>query len=653
MSKWKKWLQQSIAVVSVLALMAGMPPQMRAQEAENAAGTAQEQTGEGAGTTGENGEAFILGEDTTKRDENVKHFRMSDGSYTMVQYGTPVHYEKDGAWEDIDSTLSEGQESTAELAEIEGITTYAAQQPEDVYGIAGNSFDVKFAKKSNGKFLMKLKQEDVSLYWSVVSPQKNKVTGQATNGTAQSEDPMSLTRLTSQMLYADIFEDTDLQYIVTPTGVKENIIVKKAQSAYAYTFELKVKGVTLSLEEDGSIAVRNTDGSDRFVIPAPYMFDAAGDMSEAVHYELEAGRNGKTYTLRVVADESWINASGRQFPVTIDPAFMETGYDKIHDATASYASYISDLSTTILSIGHKDREVAALVHTNLNLMGKRIISAQLKMYYNPFAYKTSAGYTYNTQGMQINLYRITSDWSAKWPNSDGRLKVNEIPQFDSILVDYAITDDQAAYGNGLLEFDITHLAQQWADGVTNYGVILKADNPVRGNIIGLLDSDHPSYDIFNPESNKNPYLDPTFIVNYRDTKGIEPYWTYTSMSAGRSGSAHVNNYNGALTVVQPIASAPGNISPVSIQMIYNHNQSAWHTNYEVSIESSDLEEYPYYMIDADGTEHYFYEKDGKYVDEDGLGYTLEVFTSGGVWCKVTAKDDSYGVQLERRPVQHQ
>ena len=48
---------------------------------------------------------FIIGEDNKQRTESIKHFRLSDGSYLMVDYGEPVHYESDGDWLDIDNTL--------------------------------------------------------------------------------------------------------------------------------------------------------------------------------------------------------------------------------------------------------------------------------------------------------------------------------------------------------------------------------------------------------------------------------------------------------------------------------------------------------------------------------------------------------------------
>ena len=43
-----------------------------------------------------------------RREENVKHFRLGDGSFVAVQYDAPVHYlDADGAWQGIDNRLAE------------------------------------------------------------------------------------------------------------------------------------------------------------------------------------------------------------------------------------------------------------------------------------------------------------------------------------------------------------------------------------------------------------------------------------------------------------------------------------------------------------------------------------------------------------------
>lgn len=41
-------------------------------------------------------------EDVTKRTACMKVFEHADHSFTAAIYGTPVHYMKDGRWEEID-----------------------------------------------------------------------------------------------------------------------------------------------------------------------------------------------------------------------------------------------------------------------------------------------------------------------------------------------------------------------------------------------------------------------------------------------------------------------------------------------------------------------------------------------------------------------
>ena len=41
------------------------------------------------------------------REEGIKHFRLSDGSFVAVSYGLPVHFQNSGGqWIDIDNRLS-------------------------------------------------------------------------------------------------------------------------------------------------------------------------------------------------------------------------------------------------------------------------------------------------------------------------------------------------------------------------------------------------------------------------------------------------------------------------------------------------------------------------------------------------------------------
>ena len=42
----------------------------------------------------------------TMREENVKHYRLSDGSYRAISYDRPIHVkDQKGNWQEIDNTL--------------------------------------------------------------------------------------------------------------------------------------------------------------------------------------------------------------------------------------------------------------------------------------------------------------------------------------------------------------------------------------------------------------------------------------------------------------------------------------------------------------------------------------------------------------------
>ena len=69
----------------------------------------------------------VLGEVEDLREEDTKHFRLSDGSYIAVSYGMPVHYEdEDGNWEDIDNTIVQNSEtSTYQLNREDAVVAFA------------------------------------------------------------------------------------------------------------------------------------------------------------------------------------------------------------------------------------------------------------------------------------------------------------------------------------------------------------------------------------------------------------------------------------------------------------------------------------------------------------------------------------------------
>lgn len=122
--------------------------------------------------------------------------------------------------------------------------------------------------------------------------------------------------------FTEVLPDTDIEYTVENSSVKENIVVKKKQGGqYSYTFPLVLEGVTGKLSEDcKSVSFADESGKNLFRIPGPIMFDAAGKLSSDIVYNL------KDDDLTITASADWINAEDRAFPVTIDPSVVLNAY---------------------------------------------------------------------------------------------------------------------------------------------------------------------------------------------------------------------------------------------------------------------------------------------------------------------------------------
>ena len=120
--------------------------------------------------------------------------------------------------------------------------------------------------------------------------------------TEEISEQVELPKLGSTILYPDVLPGVDLRYDTAGQNIKESIIVNERQANYTYRFLLSLAGLTPSLQEDGSILLCSADGEAFYTVPAPYMIDAAGEVSYHVTYTLDEVENG--YILPVTADRA-------------------------------------------------------------------------------------------------------------------------------------------------------------------------------------------------------------------------------------------------------------------------------------------------------------------------------------------------------------
>lgn len=515
------------------------------------------------------------------------------------------------------------------------------------YGTTVNTladYTVRLSKKTNGKKFVRLEKDGYKLSWYYLNAKKRtaEVTQLADDG-----DMTTLEKLSSRVVYEEVYQDTDFEYLVTPEGLKENIILKDVGTQTVFTAEYKANGLTPVLIDDKNIELRSSDGTVIYTISAPYMTDASGETSTAVSLSVSNIKNN-TFTLTVTLDAQWLSAENRAFPVTVDP-YLETS-QKWTDNTVSHSAYIAS-STPNAQYGRGGSSYEGSLYVG-NTLGRGKTRALIK---NPtlptlgvadtVIHAELAVYVYECYPeLRIDLHRVTSAWDQStvcW-NSNVQYE-NKIIDYQNVQYMEADTPNKVRWQ----QFEITDLVRGWYSGdYANNGVLLRSDKE--------NSSSQARAWMFSSGYTTILEARPVLLIHYRNMSGYEDYGSYTSLDACRNGVASVNNYNGNLIFSQPVTQdAGGNLMPVNLSVVYNSNgmnapysylAKNVQTNYHMYLreESGQLKEngYRYYFNDSDGTRHWFYfEKNnttqGK--DEDGLGLTLDVITVGSDSACKTAK----------------
>ncbi|MGL5151160.1 MAG: DUF6531 domain-containing protein, partial [Clostridium sp.] len=579
--------------------------------------------------------AIVVGEDEKKREENIKHFKKSDGSYEAVVYEEPVHYLKDNQWMDIDNTLKEEMEDTEVLdilddnfiKEKNGRGIGKGDKKEKYFSNKSNEISVKIGKSTESRKLVSIKKDKYEIYWNINTPNASR--GVAKNLTAEDmtkklmpnasieekkefEKKLVLNN-TQEVSFKNISDGIDLQYIIKGKSLKENIILNKKSDIKEFTFNVHLKNLEPVIDESDKNLIKMIDIESKkvvFYLDAPAMYDADGNGTDKIDIKFE--KKNKGYNLKIIPDYDWLNSSERKYPVIIDP-IVTTNID---------SNFIKD--TFIASTDREDKwlnqynrvgnvpqigETRTLVKfTGLPNLKTGDVVIDAKIYMHQAIEVSGANGT-------VNAHEVISDWGAH----GGTLWSNQ-PNIDNTILDTNNSVDKYwSYWN------ITKSVNNWYRTGRNYGIMLKRD---------IASSGHTAYwssDI----SNLYNYARPNVTIQYTNINGIEDYMNYNAQNIGRAGTGYVNTYNGNLVISHDSLDTVGNRMPISIRHIFNSNDRnnksefglGWKSNYNQSISYIKIGEKDYYKyIDGDGTEHYFYyENDSKtYKNEEGLELTLKI-----------------------------
>lgn len=388
------------------------------------------------------------------RTEDSKTFATEQAGQLKTRvWEEPVHYAAEGAasraedpprWKDIDAQLT----ATGNGRFVNG----------------ANSFRLSLAGAENDGTLATLDlggNRKISFGMADAA----RVRGDVVSGSAR-----------STVRYRGVQHDVELRLSSTPTGVKEDIILRSAKAPGSFLFPLQLSGVSATLDaETGAIIYHDAAGDQVAAVPAGWMEDAKGQFGD-VSYELvdHAGQPA----IRVKLDRAWLAKPDRAFPVVVDPTHTTRPFlydDTLVRAAAPTTNYSSHPNLLVGASGSE--KYRSFMHFGGGWRGgilpvdghHAITSARLSLY------NVSSSRCVRTNGTSmtskaIQLKRVTQSWtnSVVWPG----------PAYDAAT--WGWSDQSLGFGDcaaGWIRISMTDLAKAWyAETFPNRGLAVLASH---------------------------------------------------------------------------------------------------------------------------------------------------------------------------------
>ena len=530
-------------------------------------------------------EANIVKELPEERTEYTKEFLLDDGTKMIAEYEQPVHYQdgKDN-WLEYDNTLDSNLKNRS------------------------SDFRVDLSEKADAKELVKVNTKNYSVSWGFKdaadsSYQKADTQDIKENG---NEKYTTLSNLTSEVTYENVYKNVNLQYIVSPAGVKENIILKDADVQNEFFISYNIGTLRAVQKDDYTITLYNSDSKEVFSIVAPYMTDGKEELSTQLKMNIESYGDG-VLEVKLAVDYWYIHGLFRSFPITIDPQIISPSNQYCLNLNEAYYSGYA-LNHGPYYVNYRDIMVA--VPRSLYSLGdgERIVSAKYKF---SISNSSSLFADENEDAIIINAHKIT--------NYSG-----SAVSFSPEILDY----DSVTYAdNETITFDLTKTYRDWYSEENNKrGFILEARDTVGSKTVN-----------FNTSTIK-----PVLTLIYKDFKGTESSLSYHTYDVGQNATASVSDYLGNLVINQKLYEGTGSRNPISLSMTYNSvdcddlfpNGGAAGMGWQLSCNQYIREAptalanagYLYIYTDSDGTEHFLKQSGDSddWYDDDGFGFSMTV-----------------------------
>ena len=569
-----------------------------------------------------------IAEIVSLRDENTKHFRLSDGTYEAVIYPQPVHRkDKNGVWQDIDNRLT--------LKDDGVLQKYATADSRIQFADSFKANSELFVLNENGYSISmsllipdmppNLESSDTVISAVASKPTVNNSPKRSESNVFGTMDEAVKVNNKSSIVYHNVKINTSIEYVLQGNDLKENIIVKAPSNNYVYQFQMNLDGLAATLDESGNIKLYDLQSEEtKYIIPAPYMYDSNGIYSEAVSYELIFVKNG-VYMLEVTADETWLNSEDRAFPVTIDPSITSTAlvrdsYTHVLYPDGNYGSeeglWVSNNTTSYIYVDLPNLPEGATFNQ---------------------AYLYVSYYYYVTEGSLLaGAYRVLEDWDEL------AITYNNAPTISTTRIGTATLTASASVTEstpGTASFWITTAVRDWyEDESTNFGIAIKREQSTTATNASVILKAYETYEDYAYISVNYTYYVPDGVYALRNVTDYTSWMTVEEDSVWAGKHVQCVSFNTSPAVESVFdrsslfkISRVANTSRYIIRSMLNNNLSFGVSGTEIitkEIPSADSD-----VSDADTF----------YIEWDGYGFYIRPYGSENVIQMVSPYTDELGV----------